>query len=585
MCGKSRVHWRHGYTRAMGLLTGAIALAVFATPAPPAMKDLMTRYAADRDALGRLHTFPEAPSRLIAFSAQLDSVEKELDNCDFDRLDQDDRADWVLMRLEVDEQRQNLKELSDHLKESANLHPFLNHVAQFHDQRISRSLPNSKQFAASLDELGKEIKAAHDGWQAKLKDKKAEDLVPENVALRAAGILQNCHRALDNWYTHFAGYDAQFTWWCKRSYEDTVKELDSYSAFVKKEFTGRDTDPNKIVGDPVGRAALVSALKREMIDYTPEELIQIAESEMAWVDREFKKAAKDLGFGDDWRAALEHVKNLYVEPGQQPQLIRELADEATDYLEANDLVTIPPLAKEVWRMDMMSPERQLTSPFFLGGESIIISFPTDDMTYSQKLMSLRANNRYFAKATVHHELIPGHHLQGFMTSRYNTHRQGVSGTPFWIEGWALYWEFLLYKRGFAATPEEKIGFLFWRKHRCARIIFSLKFHLGQMTAPDCVKMLTDVVGHEQSTAEGEVRRSFGGSYPPLYQAAYMLGALQLWQIRRELVDTGKVPEKEFHDRILQYGNMPWAVVRQLLSGEKIEKGLKPWKFYHGNIES
>ena len=97
-------------------------------------------------------------------------------------------------------------------------------------------------------------------------------------------------------------------------------------------------------------------------------------------------------------------------------------------------------------------------------------------------------------------------------------------------------------------------------------------------------MLTDVVGHEQSTAEGEVRRSFNGTYPPLYQAAYMLGALQLWEIRRELVLTEKLPEKEFHDRIMQLGNMPWAVIRHLLNGEEIPQKLEPWKFYRGNIE-
>ena len=60
---------------------------------------------------------------------------------------------------------------------------------------------------------------------------------------------------------------------------------------------------------------------------------------------------------------------------------------------------------------MMSPERQLVAPFFLGGETILVSYPTDGMTHEQKLMSLRGNNKHFARATVHHELIPGHHLQ------------------------------------------------------------------------------------------------------------------------------------------------------------------------------
>jgi uncharacterized protein (DUF885 family) len=569
------------------LLSSALVFAIFPgtrVSTDMTMKDLMIRYVSDQDAISRLHTFRQADSRILAVESHLKTTEEQLEAMNFDSLDRDDQTDWNLLTLEIAERRQEIKELKIHLREAAPFHPFLERVAAFHDQRISRTLPDSETFAKALADLETEIKSTQEAFKKRLKTESAEKIAPEHVALRAVDTLQASSRALDHWYGYFAGYDPMFTWWCKRPYEDCQKSLSEYSTFVKKEFTGRDTDPNKIIGDPVGREALVAALNREMIDYTPEELIAIAENEMKWVDKEFKKAAKELGYGDDWRAALEHVKTLHEVPGQQPRLIRELADEAVDYLEANDLLTIPPLAKDVWRMDMMSPERQLVSPFFLGGESILISFPTDEMTYEQKQMSMRSNNRYFAKATVHHELIPGHHLQFFMTSRYNTHRQGVSGTPFWVEGWALYWEFLLYKRGFAATPEEKIGFLFWRKHRCARIIFSLKFHLGQMTAPECVKMLTDVVGHEQSTAEGEVRRSFGGTYPPLYQAAYMLGALQLWQMRRELVDTGKIPEKEFHDKILQMGNMPWALVRNYLNGEPITKTPKPWKFYNGNIE-
>ena len=90
-----------------------------------------------------------------------------------------------------------------------------------------------------------------------------------------------------------------------------------------------------------------------------------------------KKAAREMGLGDDWRAALEQVKTLYVEPGKQPALIRDLAIEAIDYLDANDLVTIPPLCRDSWRMAMMSPEQQLVNPFFPGGEAIIVSYPDE----------------------------------------------------------------------------------------------------------------------------------------------------------------------------------------------------------------
>jgi uncharacterized protein (DUF885 family) len=292
-----------------------------------------------------------------------------------------------------------------------------------------------------------------------------------------------------------------------------------------------------------------------------------------------KKAAREMGFGDDWKAALEKVKNSYVEPGRQPALIRELAFEATDYVERHGLVTVPPLAKEVWRMEMMTPERQKIAPFFLGGEVIQVSYPTDGMTTEDKLMSLRGNNPHFSRAVAHHELIPGHHLQGFMTARYNAHRQAFS-TPFWGEGWALWWEFLLWDRGFPRGPEDKVGMLFWRMHRAARIMFSLGVHTGTMTPEQAIDFLVDRVGHERANAEGEVRRSFEGSYPPVYQAAYMLGALQFRALHTELVKSGKMTDRQFHDAILQGGRMPVEMVRARLMQQSLPKDWKPaWRFY------
>jgi uncharacterized protein (DUF885 family) len=339
------------------------------------------------------------------------------------------------------------------------------------------------------------------------------------------------------------------------------------------------TDSSGISGQPIGEDRLQMELAAEMIAYSPEELVGLAEQEYVWCQREIKKAAKEMGFGDDWQAAVEKVKTLHVAPGEQPGLIRDLAHEAIDYLQANQLVTIPELARETWRMQMMSPERQLVSPFFLGGEVILVSFPTLTMRHEDKLQSLRGNNIHFARATVHHELIPGHHLQGFMNSRYRSYRQ-LFKTPFWLEGWALYWEFRLYDRGFPSTPEDRVGFLVWRSHRCARIIFSLNFHLGRMRPQECIDLLVERVGFEPNNAAAEVRRSLGDGYGPLYQAAYMLGGVQFRSLYQEFVVSGKMTEQAFHDLILREQAMPVAMVRTILQGKPIDRsGPADWRFY------
>jgi uncharacterized protein (DUF885 family) len=321
-----------------------------------------------------------------------------------------------------------------------------------------------------------------------------------------------------------------------------------------------------------------------MVPYTPTELIAIAEKEYEWCEAELKKAAREMGFGDDWRKAVEKVKSMHVEPGHQPDMIRDLAWEAIDYLEKHKLVSIPKVARETWRMRMMTPERQLINPFFTGGEVISVAFPTDTMSHKDKLQSLRGNNIPFARATVHHELIPGHHLQGFMTVRYRPHR-GVFTTPFWGEGWALYWEMVLYDRGFPQTPEDRIGFLVWRSHRCARIIFSLGFHLGEMTPQECIDLLVARVGFERNSSVAEVRRSVGRGYSPLYQAAYMLGGLQIRQLRKELVDSGRMKERDFHDAILKHNRIPIELVRAILTDQNISADFKStWRFYGNPLD-
>jgi uncharacterized protein (DUF885 family) len=332
------------------------------------------------------------------------------------------------------------------------------------------------------------------------------------------------------------------------------------------------------VGLPIGRAAIEASIKHEMLPYTPEELIAIAQNELSWGESEMKKASREMGFGDDWKKALEKVKQTYVPPGDQINLVRDLEFDAVTWLRAHDMITIPPLAQEVWRIEMIPPERQKVSPFFLGGEVLQVSYPTDSMSEDDKMMSMRGNNPHFSHATVFHEMIPGHHLQGFMNARYYPYRREFA-TPFWSEGGAFYWETILWDNGFHAKPEDRIGALFWRMHRAARIIFSLNFHLGQWTPQQCIDFLVDRVGHERANATAEVRRSFNGSYGPLYQVAYMMGGLQFRALHHEVVDGGKLTNRQFHDFVYTHGSMPVEMVRSLLLKQPLTRDFSTqWKF-------
>lgn len=541
-----------------------------------ALQRVVERFSDDRRALFRRYDAPHSQERHERLRAFYEEWREKLQAIDFEALDVEGRIDYVLLDNEVTYQLHELERAEALYAEMMAFIPFVPTITRLFDARRRDPAIDARVAADTLEALSEAVTQARRVVAARSEEEVRSARI---VAFRSVDALEALRETLEAWYRFYEAYDPLFTWWTSRPYEAADRALDAYTSFLRAEVVGVDEDGEvPIVGDPIGAEAIEADLWHEMIPYSPEELIAIAETEFAWCEAEMLDAAQAMGYGDDWRAALEAVKNRHVAPGEQPALIQRLAEEAVDFLEERELITIPPLAKEVWRMEMMSPERQKVNPFFLGGEVIRVSFPTDGMTHGDKLMSMRGNNEHFARATVHHELIPGHHLQGFMSRRYNGHRQ-VFSTPFWVEGWALYWEMQLWDLGFPQSPEDRIGMLFWRMHRAARIIFSLRFHLGSMTPQEAIDFLVDRVGHERANATAEVRRSFNGSYSPLYQVAYMIGGLQIRALYEELVASGQMTDRAFHDAVLEGGRMPIEMVRARLTEQSIAPDhTAAWRF-------
>jgi Bacterial protein of unknown function (DUF885) len=548
-------------------------LAVLAKPQSSELRELVERFRLDKDGLLQIYSVNGSALQLKRLREFYQAWQVKLEALPYEPLGAEGRIDWHLMRLNL---RYELGLLDRAEQKGAEMKAFMGFaeaIAGLQEKRRDFTRVDPKASAAELARIRTDIEAAK-------KSLEGDGAKPGKIAaLRAANKLDELGKTLKNWFEFYDGYDPEFGWWTREPHKKATAALADYAKFLREKIVGvKAGEDEPIVGDPVGAEGLKLDLEREMIPYTPDELIAVAQKELAWCQAEWKKVAQAMGKGDDWKAALEQVKANYVAPGEQPELIAGMAYEAVDFLIKRDLLTVPPHSIDDWTMTMMSPERQKVAPFFLGGERIIVSFPTDTMDHADKLDSLRANNRHFCRAVVHHELIPGHHLQGWYLDRYNPHRQ-LYYTPFWMEGWALWWEFHLWDLGFVSTPEDRAGALFWRTHRAARIIFSLNFHLGKWTPQECIDFLVDTVGHDRHTATGEVRRSFNGDYSPLYQVGYMMGAIQLRSLHAELVKGGKMTEKAFHDSVLQGGIMPIEMVRAHVTGTKLPRDhVSSWKF-------
>ena len=101
-----------------------------------------------------------------------------------------------------------------------------------------------------------------------------------------------------------------------------------------------------------------------------------------------------------------------------------------------------------------------------------------------------------------------------------------------------------------------------------------------------VNFLVDKVGFERDNAAGEVRRSFGGGYSPLYQAAYLLGGMQLKSLHDSMVGTGsgKMTNRQFNDAVLKENRIPVELIRASLTKQKLTRDYtSTWKF-QGEIQ-
>ncbi len=541
---------------------------------------MIEQFVADTDTVQRRFRVPLDAGKVEIQKRLLQEWHAKVMGLPFETLGRDAQVDAILLRNEIDHRLATLDRERERDLKASKWIPYRDELTGICSARENVTGMDPEELAAQYQKLATLVKT--ETSQLAKSDRKNAAQANRDVAmqgLRAAQIVRNLKQSLDETHRFYHGYDPSYSWWSEKPYQELTDALGKHAQALSKHIAGLDEeDKDKIVGLPIGNEALTQELQFAMIPYSAAELVEIAEREFAWCDAESKRAADDLGLQGDWKRALEHVKSLHVDPGQQPALIRELAWEAIRFLEANDLVTVPPLAANGWRMDMMTPEAQRVNPYFLGGDRIIVSFPTNTMTHAEKLMSLRSNNIHFSRATVHHELIPGHHLQHYMTARYRTYRQ-VFNTPFWVEGWALYWEMLLWDLEFPKSAEDRVGMLFWRKHRCARIIFSLNYHLGRWTPEECVQYLIERVGHEPSAAAAEVRRSIMGNYGPLYQAAYMLGGLQIRSLRQDVVASGKMNNRQFHDAVIQQNSIPIEMVRAALTNVPLTPDYKTqWRF-------
>lgn len=182
--------------------------------------------------------------------------------------------------------------------------------------------------------------------------------------------------------------------------------------------------------------------------------------------------------------------------------------------------------------------------------------------------------------SVHHEGLPGHHLQFVVTASYpglhawQRHLCHIHG---YAEGWAHYAEQLADELGLIRDPAERLGLLLGQIWRSVRIVADIGLHTGWQIPPNALvsdtvwtpelaqRMLVDLALVEPHLAGFEVDRYLGW---PGQALAFKVGA-RLWQearAARAAADGEAFSLREFHRAALGLGPMGLEPLRAQLLG-------------------
>ena len=226
---------------------------------PTGLRSSFERFDIDRGNLNRFYNIPLSPGdqkRREAFYRQWQTA---LEKTDFDRLSRDAQVDYLLFRDELkDTQKQFAREAA---RDAAVLPliPFWKSIVDLLEAHRRLDPVEGKATARRLAAIENRIDAARDELEAAIA--RARNRWDKDAANRAARRVRDLSGHLGRWFGFYDGYDPIFTWWVKKPAAEVRQALDEYAdlisdQLVKREKEKKPTDPNRLVGNPIGAAAL-----------------------------------------------------------------------------------------------------------------------------------------------------------------------------------------------------------------------------------------------------------------------------------------------------------------------------------------
>ena len=356
--------------------------------------------------------------------------------------------------------------------------------------------------------------------------------------------------------------------------------LEDYQAFLEKELLPRSDGSFRL-----GRARFEKKLRFELDDaVSPDEIAAGARAlldrtldEMADTARELwpevmkPEPLPPLGTPAERKAAVRRVLDKLAEDHPSNTTILAEAgawlDQATRFVRDHDLVGIPTEPCKViempeYRRGVSVAYCEASGPLEEKQETFYAISPTPrDWPQKRADSFYREYNRSMLADLTVHEAMPGHFLQLMHNNHFSSKLRGVFSSGSFVEGWAVYGEWLMSKYGFGG-PKVRMQRQKMVLRLSANAILDHGIHAGTMDEKAALDLMMNDAFQEEGEAAGKWRRAVLSS---AQLTTYYYGFTELMKIRAAHEKLPGFTERSYHDRLIGSGSPSLRAARLLMS--------------------
>jgi uncharacterized protein (DUF885 family) len=355
--------------------------------------------------------------------------------------------------------------------------------------------------------------------------------------------------------------------------------LRDFQAFLEKDLAkrsdgsfriGRDKFAKKLafaLGDDID-IETVAANARALLTQTQVEMVETGKQ--IWADDKLGKLPA-LATPAQQKAFVKQVLDHVAKDRPTNKTIladaKTWLDKATAFVKEKDLVRVPD--EPVAVIEMPEYKRGFavaycdsSGPLEATPETFYAIAPTPSDWPKARVDSFyrEYNQAMLAELSIH-EAMPGHYLQLMHNNKFKSKVRAVFGSGPFVEGWAVYGEWLMAKNGFGG-PRVKLQREKMVLRLSANAILDHDIHAGNMDEKAALALMKNEAFQEDGEAVGKWKRARLSS---AQLTTYFYGFSELLKIRKANEGLPGFSERAYHDKLLSFGSPSMKYIKALMA--------------------